>query len=570
MSAGKEVPMANIINGLCMNCMGLLDQDGHCPHCKHSNIPENPIGCLPLHTVLDNHYHLGKVLRKNGESCVYLAFDSYTQKSVEIREYCPTTLCHRAASELVPVTGEEIQYKAFLSEFTDLHRALMRLKNIPILLPVLDLFEANNTMYVVSQRFDGIRFGDFLNINVGELTWDQAKGFFLPLLLSLQSLHDNSLLHRAISPDTLLINKAGDMKLIDFCLPSVRTMKCELEAELYGGYAAPEQYNISSWQGTWTDVYAVAAVMYKTLTGSMPPDALNRKGSDGLITVSELNPSVPVEVSRILERSLALDPNARIKTISELKNLLSRIQEGGIGEQDTRRVAVKEDYPKNEGAFAASVTVSAAQSRKKRRKPHYGLLSAVLSTLVMVSLVLYLLYNMYQERQQVLLQETSVSSVESSDLTTTMVVPKVTGDTLEAAQNNSEYAGKITFSVVEENNADYEEGMIFEQSPKAGEQMLVGGVLNVKVSAGAKKVPMPKVVGLAQEDVIKALDALEIDYEVIPAYSDEYKKGEVTRTNYEEGADVTLNKDVVFLFVNQQEKEENSSSSSSKGTLGLR
>lgn len=260
-----------------------------------------------------------------------------------------------------------------------------------------------------------------------------------------------------------------------------------------------------------------------------------------------------------------------LKTISELKNLLSRIQEGGTGEQDTRRVAVKEDYPKNDGAFAGPVTASAAQSRKKRRKPHYGLLSAVLSTLIMVSAVLYLLYNMYQDRQQVLLQETSVSSVESSDLTTTMVVPKVTGGTLESAQNNSEYAGKITFSVVEENNADYEEGFIFEQSPKAGEQMLVGGVLNVKVSAGAKKVPMPKVVGQTQEDAIKALDALEIDYEVIPAYSDEYEKGQVTRTNYEEGADVTLNKDVVFLFVNQQEKEESSSSDSSgKGSLRLR
>ncbi len=553
--------------------MGLLDDNGVCTSCKAAQVPPNAPECLQHHTVLDNHYHIGKVLRRNGESTVYLAFNTYTHAPVEVREYFPTTLSHRSGTQVAPNAGAEIQYKAILSDFIDLHRSLMRLKTIPILIPVLDIFEANQTAYVVSQSFPAIKFGDFLNINVGELTWEQTRGFLLPLLISIQHLHEANILHRGISPDTLLINKSGEIKLIDFCLPTVRTAKCELEPQLFSGYAAPEQYDIGSWQGTWTDVYAIAAVMYKTLTGAKPSDATARSESEPLFAVSELNSTVPKQVSDILAEALAVAPASRIKTIGELQVRLSSTQEGGE-EGQTRRVVSREEVARAEAEAAqARAAAQAAEydetlrrtKRRKRRRPHYGLLSGVLSTIVLCSIVLYILYGMYQDRyQKDLSQSSSISSVTSSEYRGTMKVPNFIGADIDAARADPQYNGKITFSLIYEANADYPEGQIFDQSPKAGESMEVGGVLNVKVSQGVTKVEMPDdIVGRKQEDAVARLDALKIDYEIIPVYETGYEKDVVTRTNFEPGTQITLGKDIVFLFVNQQEKESSSSSSSS-------
>lgn len=566
--------MANTYEPLCMNCMGLLDDNGVCTSCKAAQVPPNDPDCLQHHTMLDNHYHIGRVLRRNGESTVYLAYNTYTHAPVEVREYFPTTLSHRKGAQVTPNAGAEIQYKAILSDFIDLHRALMRLKTIPILIPVLDIFEANHTAYVVSQSFPAIRFGDFLNINAGELTWEQARGFLLPLLISIQHLHDANILHRGISPDTLLINKSGEIKLIDFCLPTVRTAKCELDPQLYSGYAAPEQYNIGSWQGTWTDVYAIAAVMYKTLTGAKPSDATARSEGEPLFAVSELNSTVPKQVSDILAEALAVAPASRIKTIGELQARLSSTQEGGEGGQ-TRRVVSREEVARAEAEAAAEAQAAAQAAaydetlrrakRSKRRRPHYGLLSGVLSTIILCSAVLYILYGMYQDRlHKDPGLSNSLSSVTSSEYRGTMKVPSFIGTDLDAARSDPQYNGKITFSLIYEANADYPEGQIFDQSPKAGETMEIGGVLNVKVSQGVTKVEMPDdIVGRKQADAVAKLEALKIEYEIIPVYETGFEKDVVTRTNFAPGTEITLGKDIVFLFVNQQEESSSSSSSSS-------
>ena len=83
--------MIQFSDNLCMNCMGKLDGSGVCPNCRQSGIPENAPEYLPQHTVLDGQYLLGRVLRANGESAVYLALSGETGKTVEIREFFPAT-----------------------------------------------------------------------------------------------------------------------------------------------------------------------------------------------------------------------------------------------------------------------------------------------------------------------------------------------------------------------------------------------------------------------------------------------------------------------------------------------
>ena len=92
----------------------------------------------------------------------------------------------------------------------------------------------------------------------------------------------------------------------------------DLSSELYPGFAAPEQYNSLDWLGTWTDVYAIAAVLYKMLTGVLPPSAVSRKQADNIIDLSQMNIDIPQNVARIIMQALRVNPETRVQTITEL------------------------------------------------------------------------------------------------------------------------------------------------------------------------------------------------------------------------------------------------------------
>lgn len=144
---------------------------------------------------------------------------------------------------------------------------------------------------------------DYLKENAGELTWAQFSRMLPPFLTSLSLLHNVGVVHRAISPETIFVTDKNELYLTDFSISAVRTANTELECEVYSGYAAPEQYSASNRQGTWTDVYAVCAVLYRVLTGTMPTSAISRMENDNLTAPTLLNPNIPRHVSNEIGRA---------------------------------------------------------------------------------------------------------------------------------------------------------------------------------------------------------------------------------------------------------------------------
>lgn len=118
--------------------------------------------------------------------------------------------------------------------------------------PVIDRFVDNNTVYVVYRYIRALNFSAFLQRNSGELTWGQAKKMFLPLLNTLSQLHKKGIVHRGISPETILVDQDNKLWLTGFCIADTRTEGGDVGAALFEGYAAPEQYSLSGWQGSWT------------------------------------------------------------------------------------------------------------------------------------------------------------------------------------------------------------------------------------------------------------------------------------------------------------------------------
>ena len=320
---------------LCFGCMEPLgDGENICKRCGYDQHATSLANYLKPGTLLHERFLVGKMLAANGEGVTYIGFDTSVECKILIREYFPERLCSRVPnSAAIDVKYEHLaQYKALMAEYTELNKALARLRNLSHLNPAIDMFAENNTTYAVYEYLEGSTLLDYLRENAGELSWNTVRRIFPPLFTTLSLLHNAGVLHRGLSPETIFVTDKGEIKLTGFCISAVRTNDTELDAELFDGYAAPEQYFADRQQGTWTDVYGICAVLYRILTGCRASDAMSRQDYDSLVPPSELNPKIPENVSEGIMKGLLLDGAARVRTITDLVTLL--FQTEASAEQD--------------------------------------------------------------------------------------------------------------------------------------------------------------------------------------------------------------------------------------------
>ncbi|MFQ8600347.1 MAG: hypothetical protein ACLSAP_07015 [Oscillospiraceae bacterium] len=189
-----------------MGCMHKIGEEKICPYCGYLEGTPYIHAYLPPKTVLQERYVVGKLLAYNGEGATYIGYDAALNVRVLIREYMPESLCQRVEEDhsLTIVHGCETQYKTYLSDFADLAKAQIKMRTISMIVPVLEVFSLNNTMYIVYEHVDAVPFQEYLMQNGGELTWAQTKALFLPFLSALNIIHTANIVHCGISPSTLL------------------------------------------------------------------------------------------------------------------------------------------------------------------------------------------------------------------------------------------------------------------------------------------------------------------------------------------------------------------------------
>ena len=340
---------------LCFGCFEPVNDEPRCPHCGYKQqSPYSPSYIAPG-TILKEKYMVGKLISHNGEGAPYLAYDTVISCKVILKEYMPDVLCSRntETQSVVVNPGSNVQYKSLMEEFTELNKKLAKLRTIDHIQQVLDLFYENNTTYVVFEYIEGQNLMQYLKENGGSLSWKAVQKLFPPLFTSLSQLHNAGIVHRGISPNTIYVTSKGGLKLTDFCIASARTNNAELTPELFKGYAAPEQYSPSVWQGTWTDVYGISSVLYRILTGCMPTEASLRSESDDLTPPSSLNCDIPDNVSEAIINGMKVAGDERIQSINDFVTLTFR-----PSDEDRTKTAV------NIGNIASKNAREAIQKRR--------------------------------------------------------------------------------------------------------------------------------------------------------------------------------------------------------------
>lgn len=326
----------------CYGCMKKIGDAVVCPHCGYDNSKPNEDYQLPAGTVLKEQYLVGRVLGQGGFGITYMGWDQYLEMPVAIKEYYPTGAVSRNNKNSTDVIsgGGEVgsRFRNNKERFMREVKMLARLSGIPEIVQVKTFFLANNTAYIVMEYIEGITLKEYVREHGGKLGVEETLDILGPIIKALQTVHRTGVVHRDISPDNIMIQNDGDVRLVDFgavrdvglTAPDQPLTK-STEAILKQGYAPVEQYQSRGSLGPWTDIYAMCATIYFCLTGEAPADAPGRILGEDISWFQELGIEVPDYVEKTLKRGMEIQTRDRIQDMGELYRRLFRTG----GDEDT-------------------------------------------------------------------------------------------------------------------------------------------------------------------------------------------------------------------------------------------
>lgn len=466
---------------LCMGCMKEYDdQFDICPYCGYAvNTPPKQSYHIRPGSMLQQRYIVGKVLGYGGFGITYVGWDKLMERKVAIKEYLPSEFATRMPTQqkVTVYSGDKAeQFREGLLKTLEEAKRLAKFESVPGIVQIYDCFEANGTSYIVMEFLEGMPLKRYLE-EQGKMPPEQAVPIILQVANAMEAVHKTGILHRDIAPDNIYILNPGEtdtlqVKLLDFGAARYATTKHSksLSVIIKPGYAPEEQYRSRGDQGTWTDVYALAATLYKMLTGITPEDAMERSVKDDLKKPSKLGVKIAKPMETALMNALHVKIQDRTQTMDEFaKELMAaEVKERSI-------TKTKNDVGKlPRWIFAvAGIGVSAV---------------AVVAALMITGVIQFGL--------------TSGKSQLEEDMVRVPNVVNKEADAAEAVLNEKEL-GMSRDKMVYSN--EIPQNMISYQAIKENTAVPVNSVVVVEISMGKEKKVLPAVTGLQKEEAEKLL-----------------------------------------------------------------
>lgn len=504
----------------CMGCMEEYDDEYEvCPHCGYVE-GSKPKIAYHIHPgeMLVYRYIIGKVLGYGSFGVTYLGWDCLLEKKVAIKEYLPNEFATRAegTSEVTVFDGEKgQQFTIGKDKFSDEAKRLASFNKSRGIITVYDQFEDNGTSYIVMDYFEGETLQELIN-REGKIGYEQAINIVLPILNSLQEVHDAGIIHRDISPDNIYLTKSGEVKLLDFGAARYAStnMSKSLSAIYKQGFAPYEQYQSSREQGPWSDVYALAATMYYMITGIIPQESMNRltKEDDKLEAPRKIDKTIPKNLSNAIMNAMIVYPAQRTQSVTEFKNEIDDIQ------TEIR----KTKYP------------------KKFLIPTWAKVSTAVTSALLVILCVCVGLGIIDISS--ILGDSSRKNLKKDETYT----PGLINLDLGKAQDEADEANIVIQITDKVENEKVDADKIMTQDPKPGLIMVKDGLVNVVISKGEKQALVPDVTYMNQEQAKQELEALGFKVKIKEKKVKGYAKGTVLKqsvkanTEYSIGGTITL------------------------------
>jgi len=295
------------------------------------NLPEG-------HSLQNAKYHLNRVIGQGGFGITYLGVWNTevkgqlgkvrTEVPVCIKEYFFKDYCYRdkkTSQVLVHSDTGKLLFNKFKEKLIKEAKILSDVHH-PYIVNVLEVFEENNTAYIVMEHISGCSLKYMLDTE-GVLPEKTVLRYVSQVAQALDFVHQKNILHLDIKPSNILIDKKNNARLIDFGV----SKRYDIEQQetsttmlaLSKGFAPIEQYDN---EGTLNfspcpDIYSLGATMYNLLTGVVPTESILR-ATKPLSKPSVLNPEVTPQTEAVILTAMQVNPIHRYQTIKAMINEL--------------------------------------------------------------------------------------------------------------------------------------------------------------------------------------------------------------------------------------------------------
>ena len=277
-------------------------------------------------------YEITGLLSEGAFSIVYLAWDHSLQRKVAVKEHMPASMASRLPGSLAVVVKSDRHldtFKAGLKSFVNEARLLARFDH-PSLVKVYRFWEENGTAYMVMPFYEGPTLKTAL-AELGHVPSEsELRAWLKPILNAVTVLHDGETWHQNIGPDAIMLTPVGPV-LLGFASAEHTTaaLNHTPAVALKPGFAAIEQYGgiAETTRGPWTDLYALAAVVYAAITGEDPAPAANRLADDRLAPLSGIAAGLYGQrFLAAIDAALAVQPERRPRDHLQFRALMGDIE----------------------------------------------------------------------------------------------------------------------------------------------------------------------------------------------------------------------------------------------------
>lgn len=355
-------------NGVCTKCG--FDMNGYTVM-PHHLVPD---------TLVKQRYKIGRVLGEGGFGITYIGIDTVLNLKVAIKEFYMSGYVNRnhdASPNVFATLGTHRDtFEKNREKFLNEARVLAQFYGEAGIVGVRDFCEENGTAYIIMDFLNGVDLKTYLE-QKGRLAPEEAVKLLMPVMTSLQHVHAEGIIHRDISPDNIMVMEDGSTKLLDFgaAREISQTDIKSLSVILKPGYAPEEQYRSKGRQGPWTDVYALAATLYKCIVGATPDDAMERMYRDRLPSPAAADASCPIAISNVIIKGLAVRQADRYQDVASfLADLKTAMEDPDNAElaPDTREIAPAQErgvIADDQTVLADTTTIYTPNAAKEHKAP---------------------------------------------------------------------------------------------------------------------------------------------------------------------------------------------------------
>ena len=452
--------------------------------------------------LLGGRYEIVEKIGNGGMATVYKAVDKVLKRNVAVKI----------------LRDEFTTDEEFIKRFEVEAQSAARLTH-PNIVSIYDVGVEDSLHYIVMELIQGKTLKEIIVEERGPLPWKWSVNVAIQIASALETAHKNNIIHRDIKPHNIIITEDGIAKAVS---NSTITAFGTTIGSVH--YFSPEHAR-GGFTDAKSDLYSLGVVMYEMVTGKVPFDA------DTPVSVAlkhmqeepeepiELNKHVPTAVNKIIMKALQKDTTLRYQSASEmLVDLRKSLKnpDGDFVEENeydptakTQRLSTEmyENFRDN------------PDDKKKKKKDNKFVAFIKKHKALSIIVGLILLFALSLGGTLLVLNITNPPEV---------AMPNVVGLSREEAQKQIEDANLVFEVSSEEYNKDVEAGHVISQDPSYMEgynSVKEGSTVSVVISKGQETTTVPKVVGMEQEEAIKALEEANLKAEVVEETSRRVEEG---------------------------------------------